>query len=295
MLLPRRRILGGALGLLGVASLGGCALVPPAGSPVAPLPVPTPDLTAAHRALLGLHARLAAVDTPPPALRWCLGVVDEQLAALGLTAPPPSTAPPSVKVVRAALGDATSLLRERALDPRTADPLAWASIAAWSRGAADALGRTAPQLEAARTRLSPAPATPAVALGALLTTADQVRFALEVAGGTPGLSTGRADAVRDRLRDWALLRRDVAAALAALPEATVPPAEPVWQVQRPADPDAARALVARTEAAALPPLGRAVAAGPDAVRPALVDALVAGAAVLPAWGATLPRWPGYPA
>lgn len=281
--------------MLGAAAgLGGCALVP-SPSTVMPLPVPTPELTPAHRALLALHADLAAVPAPTPAVAWCLDVLAEHLTAVGVAAPAPATTAPTMADLRSALAAATPLLRERALDARAADPLAWASGAAWTRGAADVLRRKEPLLEAARTRLSPAPAEPAVALAALVGVADQVRFALEVAGGTPGLSRGRADAVRDRLAAWARIRREVAGALAELPGATVPPAEPAWALDRPDSPDAARALVARTEAAALPALGRALLAAPDALRPTLVDALVAGAGVLPGWGATLPRWPGYPA
>lgn len=293
-MLPRRTLLLGTLALPVAGGLGGCALVRP-GATVTPLASPTPEITPGHRAVLDLHAQVAAVATPSPALTWCAGVLDEQVAALGLTVPDPAPTASDVDAVRAALTAATAPLRARALDDRTAEPLAWASMAAWTRGAAAVVVQDAPLLEATRTRLNPAPADPAGALGALVSTADQVRFALEVAAGTPGLPRARADAARTRVGSWTALRLAVASALASLPGATVPAAEPAWAIERPRDADAARTLVARTEAAALPALGRAIASGPDALRPTLVDALVAGAGVLPAWGATLPRWPGYPA
>ena len=291
-MLPRRTLLAAALAVCGAGAVGGCALAPP-GAPVTPLESPTPEITPGHRALLGLHSMVAAAP-PTQALTWCAGVLDEHLAALGLAPPPPAVSSSDVDAVRAALAAATPLLRARVMDDRTADPLAWASMAAWTRGAVAVLAQDAPLLEATRTRLSPAAADPAAALGALVTTTDQVRFALEVAAGTPGLPARRVDAVRARLAAWAALRRAVADALAELPGSTVPPVEPAWGVERPVNAEAARALIARTEAAALPALGRALASGPDALRPTLADALVAGAGVLPAWGATLPRWPGYP-
>lgn len=308
-MLSRRTLLGaaavGAAGLL----LPGCALTPP-GSEPSIAPPPSADLLPGQQALLDLQHGLDAVaaaasDVERPLLAWAQGVVAEQLAAVSLgdrtpsASPPPSPTPPPGSASVPPPTQAGDLLRKaatafagQAVAADVAQPHIWASMAAWARSTAAQLPSPGALREPARGVLDPPAQTPAEAVQSVLDTVAEVVWGIQTAAGTPGLTASELDAARARINAWWSLRDAVEELAAPMASPTAPP--PWFDLDRPADVVAARAELARLEAAALPALGRAIAFGPESIRPALVDAVAGAALAIPAWGGLLQRWPGLP-
>lgn len=302
--------------------LSGCALVRPGAQP----PSPTPDAAAATpdaggSAVLGVHQALAAahaVETDPGrlgVLAWALAISQEQGAATrtplpavtGRTPAPtpeatpapspettPAPTPDTIARLRDALASAISTYRARAVDPATAQPLVWASMAAWATALAASIDRPGVALEPAHDRLPHPVQTVAEADQAAVLTVREVLYGVQVAGGASGLSPADLDRIRARVRVWTQLRDDLHRGLGPTPSASPTPGPAWYQVPRPPDAAAAAALVVRLESAALPILGRSLAFGSDAVRTRLVRSLDDIATDLPTWGGPLVRWPGWP-
>lgn len=285
--------MGGAI----LASLSGCALLPP-GPPPVPVAPPSGALLPGQEAILTLRAALdAGVGTAEGAshaamLAWALSVSDDQLAALSL---PPATASPAPGTalteagLTPALAAAASAFAAQADAPDTARPLVWAAMAAWASALAATWAQPAAALEPARTVLTPAPQTQAEAVVAAQDAAHEAIYGLEVAAGAPGLASEEVTALRSQRAAWLTLRD-------ALAQATPSPgpAAPWYRIARPTDAAAGRALAAKLQGDALPVLGRAYASAPAAVRPALAAQLAASASGLPQVGGLLQRWPGLP-
>lgn len=301
-MLSRRVLLAGAA----AAAFGGCGLPPPGRGPTPASPPSGPALPG-QQALIALRAALDAASratlTPAQAalVSWSIDVNDDQRRAVSLSAsmasasarepaPSPADAP---MLLASALGGAAAAFGTQALDPRTARPVVWASMAAWATSTAAQLPAAAAAREPARGVRFPAPQDPADAAQAALDAAAATLYGLQVAAGVPGLSATDAEAIASRLGAWASLRDEVAASIRSA-SATPTPAPPWFQAPRPPDAVAARAMVARLQAAALPVLGRTVAHGPVALRPTLVTALGEVATDVPRWGGLVERWPGLP-
>lgn len=327
-MLSRRTLLGTATLGAGWLLLPGCALIPPGAEPSL-VPPPTSGLLPGQQALLMLHAGLDAAaatasDPERPLLAWAQGVVAEQLTAVSLgdrtslapgssagpgpaassgpstssdaavgTGTPPSspTAAPSVPAADL-LAKAATAFAEQAVAADSAQPHIWASMAAWARSTAGQLPTPTAPREPARGVLDPPAQTPAEAVQSVLDAAAQVVWGIQTAAGTPGLTASELDAARARIHAWWALRDTVEEL--ATPAASPTAPAPWFDLDRPVDAVAARAELARLESAALPVLGRAIAFGPDAIRPALVDAVADAALAIPAWGGLLQRWPGLP-
>lgn len=323
--LSRRVLVAGAA--VGAATLAGCALVPPGPVPGSPTPSAapaTPD--AAREAIQALHGALARAyaDEGDPArlalLAWALEVsADHGLAAqLDLAPVPARTATPTpspggptpgvaptpspagapgaaLAALRAALAAAGPVYRNRALERATAQPLVWASMAAWTHSLAAGLDRPPLALGPRRDRLPPPVQTVADAAQDARTAAEQALYGTQVAGGAPGLTPDDLTRVRGRVVFWAQLRDDLRASVGPSPSPSPTPASGWFPVPRPSDAAGAAALVAQLQAAALPILGRSLAFGSDAVRARLSVAVADLAADQPSWGAPLERWPGWPA
>lgn len=330
--LSRRVLLIGAGAL--PLSLTGCALVPPGASTPALTPTATPTPDAARDALVAVHEALADAYAAEPAsgrtslLAWALEVTGEQADAVGATVrqvtvapspavtsgpavtpipastagtettPSPAATPaplPTLDALVAALGRAATQYRVRALDPATAQPLVWATMAAWTRALAGSLAMTGAVGEARRDRLPPPVQTVAEAGEAAVRAAEQVLFGVQTAGGAPGLAPDDLDRIRARVVFWRRLRDDLRFASGPSPSPSVTPGQAWFDLPQPVDAAAASALVARLETSALPILGRSLAFGSDPVRARLTDAVAGIAASLPTWGSPLLRWPGWPA
>lgn len=303
-MLSRRFLLGGTLGGVAAAVLAGCGVLPE-GEPPRIAPTPDPSVPG-HEALQSLRAALDAAASAPLArgqadlLAWALDVNDDQYEATSLSAPAtPRPTPRSAAVPAdlAGLGATLAKAREaftiQALDPSTARPLVWASMAAWCVAVAAHLPEAAGAREPARGVRLPAPQERAEAAQSALDAADATLHGLQVAAGAPGLAAEETAALRGRVAFWSGLRQDLTAQLRRA-SATPTPGPPWYAVDRPADAAAGRALAARLQASALPVLGRSLAHGPVEVRELLAGALGDVAADIPRWGGLLERWPGLP-
>lgn len=288
-------MVGGAI----LASLSGCALLPatPAPAPIAP---PSGELLPGQEAALALRATLdAAIRTATPTghagmLAWALSVSDDQLTALSLPRPAaPSTSSdptsPPVPDVGAALDVAAAAFAAQAAASTAARPLIWAAMAAWADALANAWALPTTPLEPARTLLTPAAQTETEAVQAAQDAAHEAVYGLEVAAGAPGLTPDDLTQLRQQRVTWLTLRD---ALDLATPAPT--PASPWYQVSRPTDADAGRALAAKLHTDALPVLGRAYAFAPLTLHPALAAQLRASATALPQLGGLMQRWPGLP-
>lgn len=296
--------LAGALG----STLPGCALVPAGAPSLAPSPSGTP--LPGQSALLTLRTALeSAIAQPWPdahaaLLTWALGVTADQCVAVSLPAPTPAVTPSAQRVeapdaaatttLVAALVAAREAFRTQALADTAAHPLLWASMTAWAGVTAAQIGAPDARVEPARGVFDPPQQTAAEAVQAALDAAGQAIHGIELAAGTVGLSVPEVASARGRITAWFGVRDALLAALGPTPTPTPSPAQPWYEVERPADPTEARALIARLEAAALPILGRSFAYGPTTLRAPLVDALVDAAADVPRWGGLAERWPGLP-
>lgn len=329
-MLSRRSLL--AAGVSGLA-LTGCGVVPPGLDPSRRLPSPSPSPLPGHAALEQLRTSLAdAVALPgwdgerARLITWALAVTAEQHAQTASPLPQPSTPEPSaaapspatatgspaatatpsapaspgpsdaaalVGPVVAALGTAAEAFGSQALDAAVAEPLMWASMAAWAGALSAQLPAPTASAEPSRAILRPAPVAATEALQGVLSASGEAVYALQVAAGAPGLDASTQDAVLRRVTFWLALRDDVTAMVRAA-SASPTPAAPWYDVDRPADTTGVRALVARVEAAALPILGRGIAYAPDDARPRLLESLAGTAADVPVWGGLLQRWPGLP-
>ncbi len=311
--LTRRRL----LGALAPLALSGCALVPP-GSESTRAPSPTATPLPGQAALLALQVELDAARTSAwsagqaDLLRWALSVVADQRAAVHVPSPTPTPAPtptltptltptpaptsatplpaPDAAAVVAALLRAAEAFGAQALDAATAQPVVWASMAAWAAGVAAQFPAPTAGREPARGVLLPAPQDAAAAVQAAADAAAAALFGLQVAAGAPGLTDADAARFDARLAAWQGLRDALAATASASPQ----PGPAFFEVDRPADAVSSRALAARLEASAQEVLGRSVAYGPAEVRPLLVQALRGIGQAVPAWGGLLQRWPGLP-
>lgn len=293
--------MGGAV----LATLSGCSVIPPSPAP-APLAPPTSAPLPGQSAALSLRAALDAAAPGLDAahaslLAWALSVSDDQLAALSLP-PARSTATPAASPSAAAtpgaspvdaLRAAADAFAAQALAGDAARPLLWASMAAWSRALAAQWPAAAAALEPARTVLDPAPQTAAEAVQSGLDAAAQAVYGLEAAAGAPGLSADEASALRAQRASW-LTMRDALAEAGATASPSPAPAPPWFDLTRPTDAEAARALAARLQGDALPVLGRAFASGPADVREPLAAQLAASASGVAVWGGLMQRWPGLP-
>lgn len=307
--LTRRALLGGAT----AAALSGCAVLPP-GEGRSPAPAPTGDPLPGQRAVSALRtALLDALGTGSPPSRaalvgWALDVNDDQHEAVSLMLPPTPRPTPSITVdpspsspaptgagdrLVTALRTAGEGFAAQALDPASARPLVWASMAAWAAALSSHLPAASVTPEPARGVRLPAPQQPEEAAQAALDAAGATLYGLEVAAGAPGLSPEDSAALADRLAFWAGLRDDLTASIRA-GSGTPAPAPPWFGVGLPPDATSARALVARLQASALTILGRSLAHGPEGPRPVLAAALADVAADVPRWGGLLERWPGLP-
>lgn len=316
-MLSRRALVAGAA--LAVAGVCGCSLVPPdAGLPgPGPRPTRTPDAATSaflrvHQALTDAHA--AEQDAArSQLLAWALDVSSEQASAIGWpvarptpTASAPTPAPsshgeptspaPAPQALVMALTDAIEAYRGRVVDPATAQPLVWASMRAWASALVPSLDRPQVQFQTALDRLPPPVQTVAEAAQSATTAVAEALYAIETAGGAPGLSPDHLAWIRGRVVFWRQLRDDVQRTWQTSPSTSPSPTPgPAWHhVPRPADTAAAFALVARVQGAALPILGRSLAFGTDALRSRLTDAIADLAVDQPGWGAPLARWPGWP-
>ena len=299
-MLSRRVLLGG----VALATLAGCGVLPEQGDPrIAPTPDPS---VPGHRALQALRDALTAAASGPldraqaDLLAWALDVNDDQYEATSLAppadprpTPSPAATPADLGSLTGALGTARTAFTEQALDPTTARPLVWASMAAWCVAVAAQLPDAPGAREPARGVRLPAPQEPQAAAQAALDAASAAVYGLQVAAGAPGLSEAEVGALRARLTSWTGLRDDLTAQ-ARVASASPTPGPPWYAVPPVADASAGRALAARVQAAALPVLGRTIAPGPADLRPLLIDALGATAADVPVWGGLLERWPGLP-
>lgn len=309
------------MALLGLtaAATGGCAVVPQAGLPrdsraSTPVSAVPRGLLPGQRTAADLHLALAHAHatrdawgaTAPQAalLRWAVEVAAEQAAAVSLPAsvpptpsasgtPTPGSVPSPVPELTTQLTLAVESYRAATLDPTLADPLKWAALAAWASALALQVAAPAAPLEPAAVRRRPAGQSALEAARDAVAAAEQAAFALQVAAGTPGLEEAEVARLRQRIASWLGLRDDLRG-LADTVGASPSPGPAWYGVGAPEGPDAARALVAGAQSAALPVLGRSLAHGPDALRPRLVDALVETATDVPAWGGMMRRWPGWP-
>lgn len=310
--LDRRSALAALLGLCGVATAG-CAVVPVGGAPT-PLASPTPSLLPGQATAEALHLFLArahagreawgATPAQSALLRWAVEVAAEQaeavsvqlLPASGPASPTPASAVPDASAppaLEAELGRAAATYSATATDPGVADPLEWAAMAAWASALAAQVAAPTAALEPAFTRRRPASQTPSGAALAAIAAAEQTAYALQFAAGAPGLPPADVERVRGRLESWFALRDDLRA-LAVTAGATPSPGPAWYDVEPREGADAARALVAQAQSAALEVLGRTIAHGPQALRPRLVAALAEAAADVPSWGGMVRRWPGWP-
>ncbi|MDO5535657.1 MAG: hypothetical protein Q4F65_13535 [Propionibacteriaceae bacterium] len=302
-MLSRRALLAG----VPLWAVAGCALIPPASAPT-PIAAPDPSVPG-HAALYELAtAAKTALDAPLTApqaelVTWVRSVLDDQFPAVSLAtaAPAPSATPTSLPpaseplgMLGQALSSAATSFTAQALDRSTARPLVWASMAAWSVATGADLPTAQARREPARGVRLPAPQEPAEAIRDAVSAAHAARYGLEVAAGAPGLTEEEQRSLRARLDAWSGLAEALSAGLATATTSPAP-APPWYDVERPADATAGRALAARVQAAALPILGRTIAHGPAEVRPALITALGDAAADVPRWGGLLERWPGLPA
>lgn len=299
-MLSRRVLLGG----VAFATLAGCGVLPEAGTPqIAPTPDPS---VPGHEALQALRAALdaaAATALPLPQadlLAWALDVNDDQYAATSLAPPtgtrptPPTTGSTAdLAPLAHALQQAHDAFTAQALDPTTARPLVWASMAAWCVAVAAHVTDASAAREPARGVRLPAPQEPDAAAQAALDATSAALYGLQVAAGAPGLGPDEASALRGRLDFWSGLRDDLGAAIVQA-SATPTPAPPWYDLTPPADAAAGRALAARVQATAMPVLGRTLSHGPASLRPLLAEALGGIAADVPRWGGLLERWPGLP-
>ena len=301
-MLSRRTLLGAAtVGVSGLA-LHGCALIPPgADAPIAPQPAadPLPGQRALAVLRAGLDAAAAtASDIERPLLAWAQGVVAEQFTAVSMgdptasASPAPSPTSPAATPSADILGKAAAAFAEQSIATDAAQPHIWASMAAWARSTAAQAPAPTALREPARGVLDPPAQTAAEAVQSVLDAVAQTVWGIQTAAGTPGLAASEVDAARARITSWWALRDAIDALATPAASPTAPP--PWFDLDRPADAVAARAELARLESAALPVLGRAIAFGPESIRPALVDAVADGALAIPAWGGLLQRWPGLP-
>ncbi len=299
-MLSRRVLLGAAA----LASVTGCGVFPGMQEPrIAPPPDPS---VPGHAALESLQRAIseagsATLTRAQADLRgWAADVNRDQFEATSLAftsvaspTPRAGATPTDLQPLSLALGEAQKAFTTQALDATTARPLVWASIAAWCAGVAAQLPEALGAREPARGVLLPAPQEPEVAAQAALDAASASLHGLQVAAGAPGLTEQETTALRERRTFWSSLRGDLSG-LIREDGATPTPAPPWYQVERVGDPAAARALVARLQATALPVLGRSLAHGPAELRPVLAEVLADIAADVPRWGGLLERWPGLP-
>ena len=295
MVLTRRCLLAGSL-----AALTGCALVDPSKDPT-PLPSPTRTpspardavveiYTAASAALLG---EWGATQGQLDVLGWVVSVCTEQAEALDIALPSDELAPYSgddpLPALGEILGSARSLYVTTATDNTAAQPLLWASMAAWTNGVKAVLDRKEPLLGLARERMEPAPGTPEETLTSAVEAAFETAYGLEVVAGTPGVSNGDIKALASVAKKWRHWGVDAASAAGLT---TAP--EPYYLIERPESADAATAAAAEMIAALSLHQGRAIAHAEDPWIATLVTGLITSAGQVPRWGGRADRWPGIP-
>ncbi len=309
----RRSLLG--LAVAGLCATAGCAALPPRVPTPTPSPTPLPPAELAALALVravDAVATASAADDPwLPTWTWSLEVAREHLDAIHVPVPalaprtpaPSATASPTPnpalaparQALTAALAAALGPYRATALDPATAQPLVWASMAAWAATLASRLGQATPgPVQADQRRHTPPVQSAQEAAADALSAAQQVLYAVQVAAGTPGLPPEELSRLRGLIRFWSQVRDDVASGVRTRPSASVRAPEPWFAVSLPADPAAAAALVAQVHAASLAIIGRSVAFGAQDLRNALVGVLERASVEAATAGAELPRWPGWP-
>lgn len=309
-MLGRRSFLAAACSGAAALILPGCALAPAGDPTIAPAPTPTPlagqaGLTALRTVLE--RARRSAWPAPQAqVVAWALGVTADQLVTVSLPSPSPLAAPtasPSPGTTAepdavAALADAFTTagdaFRTQALDADTARPHVWAAMAAWAAVVAGLWAAPAASLEPARAVLDPPPQSGSDALQGALDAAAEAAYGLQEVAGTVGLGAEEVAALQARIAAWHGLRDALLDAVGPTPTPEPSPGRPWYDLDRPGDPEAARTLAAKLEAATLPILGRSIAHGPAAIREVVVDALAAAAAQGPRWGGLVERWPGLP-
>lgn len=137
------------------------------------------------------------------------------------------------------------------------------------------------------------PITDTDALSLLVGQLHAAKYGYQTALGAFQLSDERRAPLAERDVALAELRDDLTEALVVRGVAP-PPAEPAYEVPRPADPAAAIALTMGIEQRLLPFVGAAVAgiAASDGLRVRIVDELTATTRRLVGTGGALPSWPG---
>ena len=161
---------------------------------------------------------------------------------------------------------------------------------------ATVLGRRAAALPAAIGTAEPDEFVPISDTNALTLLTGQLhaaRYAYQTALGAFQLSDDRRDPLEQRVAALTALRDRLSTALVDRGVAP-PPAEPAYDVPRPADQAAAISITRGVEERLLPFVGAAVAgvATGDDLRAVVVDEVTATTARLVATGGALPRWPG---
>lgn len=310
----RALLIGGALGLTGMAGCGVVNVTLP-WNPPSPLPVAAaPDLPgqlARARALadhLIDHAEAWTLSARQVAsLRWFAKAVDAHARVL-LSSDPArrqqvSTPLPSAKKVTTATAKATyaaltELLatlaaehRARALPAEGEAALLWASLAAFSSTLATRLSVGFAKRGDDDTGLTPD--LTATTREKVLALCLQAAYSYELAIAAPSLTADDQHLLQQRLRAWRTLRENV---LAVGSEASAGP-PPIGYDLRPARNRAgAFALAVQTETAALPIFGGWVAGtAVKSERSVGVGALAGANTALVRFGGNALRWPGWPA
>jgi hypothetical protein len=306
-------LLGGMLGLSGVAGCGVANVTLP-WNPPSPLPVAAaPDLPAQLARAVALANHLVAhaddwtLSTRQVAsLRWLSQAVDAHARVLlssdparrqQVATPLPTAAKvttTSAKATYAALAalQATQARQHRARALAADGPAAllWASLAAFSGTMATRLSVGFAKRGDDDTGLTPD--LTATTREQVLALCLQAAYSYELAIAAPSLSAGDQHLLQQRLRDWRTLREAV---LAGATEASASP-PPIGYDLRPAsDRAGAFALAVQTETAALPIFGAWVAGtSVKADRTLGVDALDTANSALVRFGGSALRWPGWP-
>lgn len=310
-MLSRRRVVLLSLGGLAAGGVAGCGRVPP--TPVDPRtasPTPTtasrapytatPDQAERLRSLRGTVADARstagawkATSGQVAALEWALGVVDEQLGALGVDAGerPPASGPVPATLVARQLAAHAAHYRVEATSQAAPSAALWAGMAAWCRVMSLAVVAGDVAVQPPGEAKLPAAAAPLDAGNDALAACQAVIYGLPVAIAVPGWSQPDRNAVRARIRGWMRLRDGLADAVTRLPGTPIAP-RPVYDARPPVSAAAGRAEVGRLQLAALPHLAVAIDSGPASARPALVSAVGDVTVDLTRWRAPIPRWPG---
>ena len=318
-MLPRRRLLAGALAVLPGAALAGCTQPAPVvwlpwQSP-SPLPVTDAEggarrcaeLAATARAILDRGQALKVTARQRRQLTWLADTAALHSAVLasadparrqpGTTPSVPAVAPPATSA--AAWSLLTGRLRaageeflRRSLATTGAPALLWGALGAFASAGAAGLpssgftggtdeARTTPELSSGDW------------LEPMLARSREAGFGLEQTLATPRLSKANRRVVLGQLSAWEVLQQELIAALRAAGR-PVPPVPAAYDVPVPADQAHAWQLGARIQSTVLPQLGAWLANASDPAERALAAGqLQASARGIVAFGGTLPRWPGW--